>query len=90
MYKLYFCRFVGRFQPRAARMKEMGESARKFTNVFVKNFGEEWNDEDLAKQFAKYGTILSCTVMKGDDGKSKGFGFVAFESPEEAEQVRTF
>lgn len=79
--------FVGRFQPRAARMREMGETARKFTNVFVKNFGEELDDEKLRQLFSKYGEILSVTVMKGDEDKSKGFGFVAFEDPEEAERA---
>ncbi len=68
-------------------MREMGETARKFTNVFVKNFGEEFDDESLHQVFEKFGHILSCTVMKGEEGKSKGFGFVAFEDPAEAETV---
>jgi len=79
--------FVGRFQPRAARMREMGETTRKFTNVFVKNFGDEWDDDRLKDEFEKFGQILSCTVMTDDNGKSKGFGFVAYENPEEAEKA---
>ncbi|KAJ8947163.1 hypothetical protein NQ318_002526 [Aromia moschata] len=35
--------------------------------------------------FEKYGKITSYKIMSKDDGKSKGFGFVAFESPEAAE-----
>lgn len=79
--------FVGKFQPRAARLKDMGESAKQFTNVFVKNFGEDMNKEKLEKMFSKYGKITSCAVMSDSEGKSKGFGFVAFSEPEEAEQA---
>jgi polyadenylate-binding protein len=79
--------YVGRFQPRTSRLKEMGESARKFTNVFVKNFGENYDDESLKDLFEKYGTITSCVCMKNEDGKPKGFGFVAFENPEDAEKA---
>lgn len=76
--------FVGKFQPRAQRNRELGETAKKYTNVYVKNFGDHYNKESLEKLFAKYGTITSCDVMTSD-GKSKGFGFVAFAEPEEAE-----
>merc|ERR1712107_908859 len=31
--------FVGRFVPRKERENELGEKAKKFTNVYVKNFG---------------------------------------------------
>jgi polyadenylate-binding protein len=79
--------FVGKFQPRAARMREMGESAQHFTNVYVKNFGEDLDREKLEKLFSQFGPILSCTVMTDNDGKSKGFGFVSFENPEDAEKA---
>lgn len=79
--------FVGRFIPRAERMKEMGDSARKFTNVFVKNFGDDMDDEKLKEMFEKYGKLTSHVVMRDSEGKSKGFGFVAFENPEDAEKA---
>jgi polyadenylate-binding protein len=77
--------FVGKFQPRAARLREMGEAAHRFTNVYVKNFGDKLDDAKLRELFEKYGPIASCTVMKSADGKSRGFGFVSFEKPEDAE-----
>lgn len=79
--------YVGKFQPRATRMREMGETARRFTNVFIKNFGEELNKESLEKLFSKFGEITSSAVMIDSDGKSKGFGFVAFKNPEDAKKA---
>lgn len=79
--------FVGKFMPSAARLRELGESARKFTNVYVKNFGEDLDDDKLSEMFEKFGTVLSHKVMVDDTGKPRGFGFVAFENPEDAEKA---
>lgn len=79
--------FVGRFIPRKEREKELGEKAKLYTNVYVKNFGDEWDDEKLKEQFEKYGTITSHKVMMNKDDKPRGFGFVAFENPEAAEKA---
>ncbi|XP_015518201.1 polyadenylate-binding protein 1 isoform X1 [Neodiprion pinetum] len=81
--------YVGKFIPRKEREKELGEKAKLFTNVYVKNFGEDMNDEKLREMFEKYGPINSHKVMSKDDGKSRGFGFVAFEDPEAAETAVT-
>lgn len=80
-------RYVGKFQPRTARLREMGETARRFTNVYIKNFADELDRDALEKLFSKFGKITSAAVMVDADGKSKGFGFVAFENPEDAEKV---
>jgi len=80
--------FVGRFVPRKEREKELGEKAKKFTNVYVKNFGEELGDEKLKELFSKYGKITSYKVIMSDgDSKNKGFGFVSFEDSEAAEKA---
>jgi polyadenylate-binding protein len=79
--------FVGKFQPRAARMREMGEGSRRFTNVYVKNFDDELSQEKLEALFGQHGKIASVAVMTDSEGKSKGFGFVAFENPEDAEKA---
>ncbi|KJH48982.1 polyadenylate binding protein [Dictyocaulus viviparus] len=55
--------FVGKFQPRSQRLREMGESAKKFTNVFIKNFGEELDKEKLEKLFGRFGKITSCAAV---------------------------
>ena len=80
--------FVGRFMPRQEREKILGEKAKSFTNVYVKNFGEEIeNDDALKEMFEKYGKILSAKLMYDENGKSKGFGFVSFEEPLQAEKA---
>ncbi|KAL0268577.1 UNVERIFIED_CONTAM: hypothetical protein PYX00_010458 [Menopon gallinae] len=79
--------YVGKFIPRKEREKELGEKAKRFTNVYVKNFGDDFSDELLREMFEKFGRITSHKVMSKDDGKSMGFGFVAFEDPEAAERA---
>ncbi|XP_053966264.1 polyadenylate-binding protein [Anastrepha ludens] len=77
--------YVGKFIPRKEREKELGEKAKLFTNVYVKNFGEDFDDEKLKELFEPFGKITSYKVMLKEDGKSKGFGFVAYETTEAAE-----
>lgn len=77
--------FVGRFITRKEREKALGEKNKLFTNVYVKNFGDELGDQTLQEMFEKFGKITSHKVMSKDDGKSRGFGFVAFEQAEAAE-----
>merc|ERR1719340_525986 len=77
--------FVGRFVPRKEREIELGEKAKRFTNVYVKNFNEAMTEEDLQKMFEKFGKITSLKLMKSDDDeKNKGFGFVSFDDAETA------
>lgn len=50
-----FVRFVGRFKSRKEREAELGARAKEFTNVYVKNFGDDMDDEKLREMFNKYG-----------------------------------
>nr|CAI5832510.1 unnamed protein product [Callosobruchus analis] len=79
--------YVGKFIPRVEREKQLGEKAKQFTNIYVKNFGPNMPDEKFREMFAKYGQITSSVVMRNIDGSSKGFGFVAFADPKAAEQA---
>jgi len=67
------------------RAEAYGSSNKKFTNVYVKNFGENFDDQKLRDLFEKYGEITSAVVAKADDGKSKGHGFVNFKDAGAAE-----
>ncbi|TKR64081.1 hypothetical protein L596_024674 [Steinernema carpocapsae] len=60
------------------------ESFDQQKNVFVKNFGQEFSQADLENLFAPYGEIVSSVVMKDSNGRSRGFGFVAFSTREQA------
>ena len=55
--------FVGRFVPRKEREKELGEKAKKFTNVYIKNFGDDLTDDKLKEMFNKFGKITSYKVV---------------------------
>lgn len=75
--------YVGPFIPRTERKSAYGKP--KFNNCYIKNFGEDVTDDDLKKSFTEYGEIKSVCVMRDNDGKSKGFGFVCFAEAESAE-----
>ncbi|NXX97572.1 PABP4 protein, partial [Centropus bengalensis] len=79
--------FVGRFKSRKEREAELGAKAKEFTNVYIKNFGDDMDDERLKELFSKYGKTLSVKVMTDSTGKSKGFGFVSFEKHEDASKA---
>lgn len=51
-------RFVGRFKSRKEREAELGAKAKEFTNVYIKNFGDDMDDERLKELFDKYGKTL--------------------------------
>uniref|UniRef100_A0A3Q3APG0 Polyadenylate-binding protein n=1 Tax=Kryptolebias marmoratus TaxID=37003 RepID=A0A3Q3APG0_KRYMA len=79
--------FVGRFKSRKEREAELGAKAKEFTNVYIKNFGDDMDDERLKELFEKYGKTLSVKVMTDSTGKSRGFGFVSFEKHEDANKA---
>ncbi|KAK5857159.1 hypothetical protein PBY51_010421 [Eleginops maclovinus] len=79
--------FVGRFKSRKEREAELGAKAKEFTNVYIKNFGDDMEDERLKELFDKYGKILSVKVMTDPTGKCRGFGFVSFEKHEDANKA---
>merc|ERR1719305_1995380 len=64
--------FVGRFVPRKEREKELGEKAKKFTNVYIKNFGDDLSDDKLKEMFTKFGKITSYKVVRDDKANSSG------------------
>jgi len=79
--------YVGRFMTKSQRAEAYGSANKRFTNVFVKNFGDSMDDVKLREMFDKYGEITSAVVAKGDDGKSKGHGFINFKDAGSAEHA---
>jgi polyadenylate-binding protein len=81
--------YVGKFIPRKEREKELGEKAKRFTNVYIKNFPDSINEEKLKEMFEAFGKITSYKIMYDEGGKSRCFGFVAYEDAEAAEEAVT-
>lgn len=56
--------------------------------IFVGNLSWDTKDEGLREFFSKFGKVVSATVITyRDTGRSKGFGFVEFETEEEAKKA---
>lgn len=53
---------MGRFVSRKEREKELGERAKLYTNVYVKNLPEDFSDDKLYELFEPYGHITSHKV----------------------------
>merc|ERR1711988_349596 len=81
--------YVGKWMSRKERLERLGDKAKNFTNVYIKNLHEDVLDDQLRTMFEEYGKIVSAKVMSDEEGKSKGFGFVSYEEAEEAEAACT-
>eukprot|EP00889_Picochlorum_renovo_P001165 jgi/Picre1/28195/NNA_003601.t1 len=73
-----------RYPALPARSERATDTEVKFTNVYVKNLPEEIDDDKLTAMFKEFGTVSSAVVMKDNEGKSKGFGFVNMEDADQA------
>jgi len=71
---------VGTFKSR----KERGGTELKFTNLYVKNLPDDFNEEKLLEMFSKFGEITSHKLVYDKDNKFRGFAFVNFKTPEQA------
>ena len=69
------------------RLEKLDSQPQNFTNVYIKNFGEDMDEERLRELAVKFGNVLSLKVVTGESGCSKGFGFVSYETPEQAQLV---
>jgi len=89
-YTLYVTRAMKK-QEREKFLKEKwervkSERQKKFAgvNLYVKYLDDTIDDERLQAEFSKFGTITSAKVMRDQNGRSRGFGFVCFETQEQS------
>jgi polyadenylate-binding protein len=72
----------------AERKRERTEKFKNM-NLYVKNLEEDVDDAKLRELFAPFGETSSVVVMKDKNGASRGFGFVCFSDPEDANKALT-
>lgn len=73
---------VGLFVRRGERADQTG-----WTNLYVKNFPENWDDEKVKATFATFGAVASVLIKRDPEGKSLKFGFVNFAEHDAAEKA---
>jgi len=84
------CRAQKRYE-RETKLKREWEQ-QKFNkyhgiNLYVKHLEDEIDEETLKKEFAAFGEVKSCKIPIDEKGSSKGFGFVCFSTPDEAQKA---
>ncbi|CAH8260618.1 unnamed protein product [Arabidopsis lyrata] len=91
--------FVGKALRKDERMEMLKQHFRDnsiakpnmgWSNMYVKNLSESMNDTRLREIFGRYGQIVSAKVMRHENGRSKGFGFVCFSNREESKQAKRY
>lgn len=56
-------------------------------NIFVKSLATNVDNKALFDTFSVFGNILSCKVATDDEGNSKGYGYVHYETQEAADEA---
>lgn len=58
------------------------------SKLFVGGLSWDTNDQGLAEAFGKFGPVIEAKVISDrDTGRSRGFGFVTFDAPADAERA---
>jgi polyadenylate-binding protein len=69
---------------RSKKERGVESDAPSFTNLYLKNLPDDATEESVRALLGKFGEITSMKLVVAE-GKSKGFGFVNFATPEEAQ-----
>ena len=58
-------------------------------NILIKNLSKEITQNDIHSMCQPFGKIISCKLEVNKDGSSKGYGYVQFDTKENAEKAIT-
>ena len=69
-------------------VKDRRDARKTFNNIYVKNYPESWNEENIKEAFGKYGPIKSVAVKSfklPNEEKEAPFAFICYEDPSNKE-----
>ncbi|KAI5899363.1 uncharacterized protein SCHCODRAFT_02604934 [Schizophyllum commune H4-8] len=79
--------YVGHHISRKERQSKIDEMKAQFTNLYIKNIDPEVTDEEFEALFREQGNVTSSVIQRDEEGRSRGFGFVNYETHEEAQKA---
>lgn len=68
-------------------VEDNSKQQQRFTNLYVKNIALDVTEDEIKELFASFGPVSSILIQRDEYNHSKGFGFVNFENPENAEKA---
>lgn len=76
--------YVDYHMPKWERINKLEKMKANFTNLYVKNIDFNVTEDELRHLFAQYGPITSLSLPMDSDKRCRGFGFVNYESHQDA------
>ncbi|KEG08392.1 putative poly(A)-binding protein [Trypanosoma grayi] len=82
--KLFVCRALKKKDRQQAEASGQALYQSQGRNLYVKHLDDSVTREKLEELFSPFGKITSCALMRDASGVSREFGFVCFETKEDA------
>ena len=90
--ELICCRYMTKAELQLQKLRELEDEWKQFDErikyssryLYVRGFNDDTTEEELLQKFKKFGNIESCEIMRDENGKSKGYGFILFENKKDA------
>lgn len=76
--------FIGHHISQVERLSRIEKRKATFSNLYIKNLDASTTEQQFQDLFSPYGNLASYTLPLNEDGTSRGFGFVNFETHDEA------